>query len=234
MASAVITGASSGIGRELSAEACRRGYRVLGIGRNEAALRELASEHPDCFAYLVLDLSDPASAERVAEFVSSEFRSLSLLVNNAGYGVGRGILEMTPREILDTVNVNFAAPLLLTKLLLPYMERSGTVVNVVTAGIHVLMTRLPLYGATKIALHYASEALRRELSDRGVNLLEVFPGVVETSFHERAGLGRQKGYPARRVAVEILDAVEKRKKKLYVPRYLAALRLLGPYLPALY
>jgi len=102
---------------------------------------------------------------------------------------------------------------------------------VVTAGVHVVMRDLPVYGAAKIALHYALKALRRELEGRGVHLVEVYPGLVRTEFHERAGRGVSGGVPPEEVARAIVEAVERRKRVVYVPRYLALLRVIGPYLP---
>lgn len=208
---------------------------MLGVGRNEEALKKLQLELGDRFEHVACDLSRLECVRAVAELVRESFSPLDLLVNNAGYGLGRGLLEMTYEEMLAMAAVNLIAPLALTRELVPFMPRGATVVNVTTAGIHVLMTRLPLYGATKIGLHYASAALRRELAVRGINLLEVLPGVVETEFHSRAGLSAPaRGISADEVARKILEAVKARKKRLYVPRYVGVLRVLGPFLPALY
>ncbi len=232
---AVVTGASSGIGKALALALAREGARVLGTGRNEEALRRLQSEFGDRFEYLACDLSGLGCVRAIAERVRESFSPLDLLVNNAGYGLGKGLLEMTPEEILAMAAVNLVAPLALTRELVPYMKPGSTVVNITTAGIHVLMTRLPLYGATKIGLHYASAALRRELAARGINLLEVLPGVVDTEFHARAGLpAPARGISADEVARRILKAVEAKRKRLYVPGYVGFLRALGPFLPALY
>ncbi|MGC8975880.1 MAG: SDR family NAD(P)-dependent oxidoreductase [Thermoprotei archaeon] len=132
--------------------------------------------------------------------------------------------------------VNFITPLALVRELLPYMRRGSTVVNVITAGIHVLMTKLPLYGATKIALHYASEALRRELRDKGICLVSVYPGVVKTSFHSRAGVREvEGGVTPEEVAKRIIKSIKSKKKRVYIPSYLEIARvLLGPHLLALY
>lgn len=128
---------------------------------------------------------------------------------------------------------NFVAPIILTKRLLPLMHRGSVVVMIITAGIHVLMRGLPLYGATKIALHYASKALREELHKYGVHLPAVYPGVVKTEFHERAGRRVAGGLDPRRVAKALLGGVKK-KERIYVPGYLSIARILGPHLvPAL-
>lgn len=132
--------------------------------------------------------------------------------------------------------VNFVVPLALIKELRPYMRDGSTVVNVITAGIHVLMTKLPLYGATKMALHYASEALRRELEAKNINLINVYPGLVKTSFHARAGVSEIKGgLTPEEVAKRIVKSIKSRKKRVYIPSYLEVARVvLGPHLLALY
>ncbi|MEZ0346364.1 MAG: SDR family NAD(P)-dependent oxidoreductase [Infirmifilum sp.] len=235
MLNAVITGASSGIGWALVKELSAKGAYVLGTGRNRQALAELKKMLGERFEYTVCDLANLSCVDEIARKASERFSTLDVLVNNAGYGVAKNLSEMMPEETYAMVMVNLAAPLALTQRLLPTLHPGSTVVNVETAGIHVLMNRLPLYGATKIALHYASKALRRELQARGVRLLEVFPGVVDTPFHERAGLPASlKGVSAEKVAREIVNAIEGGKEKLYIPWYMGILRIFGPYLPAIY
>jgi short-subunit dehydrogenase len=93
------------------------------------------------------------------------------------------------------------------------------------------MSELPVYGAVKLALHYVVEDLRAELEERGVRVLAVYPGLVRTEFHRRAGRNVEGGVDPAKVAREVAHAISKGRKRLYVPRYLAMLRLLGPYLP---
>jgi short-subunit dehydrogenase len=234
MPNALVTGASSGIGRALAVRLLDKGYTVLGIGRNEEQLKELASKYTG-FTYMVADLSNPENIEKIKNKVASSFSPLDLLVNNAGYGQKKKITEMAQQEITSMVNVNFVAPLLLINSLLPYMPQGSTVVNVVTAGIFVLMRQLPLYGATKIALHYASKALRNELRQKGINLVQVYPGLINTNFHPRAGLPEAtRGEPPEKVADAIIKAIEKKKKEVFVPGYLAILKILGPQLPEVF
>ncbi len=232
----LVTGASSGIGKALSIEFCREGGKVLGIGRNVESLKEVKNAYNDCFDYLVFDLSDVRSLRPIVTEVANRFEVLDVLVNNAGYGLYKNLLDVSVDEMVNMTLVNFITPLALVNELLPLMRRGSTVVNVITAGVHVLMTKLPLYGATKIALHYASEALRRELRTKGIRLLSVYPGVVRTSFHSRAGLSNVKGgVTPEEVAKQIIKSIKSRKKRVYIPSYLGVVRIfLGPHLLALY
>lgn len=225
----VLTGASSGIGRSLALEFCRYGERVLGIARDESALREL-KEICENFDFIVYDLSDLGGLRKIVER-ATEFGSVDVLVNNAGFGAYRKILDMDPEEIVRMTSVNFLAPILLTKEFLPLMRKGSTVVNVITAGVHVLLASLPLYGATKMALHYASESLRDELRERGVKLITVYPGLVDTQFHSRAGRGVRGGEKPEEVARRIVKAIREGKNRIYTPSYLSILRFLtGPHL----
>jgi hypothetical protein len=182
----IITGATSGIGRELARILCRDGRNiVLGVGRNVDALNDLARELRNCIIPLQADLSKLSGIERVVEEALKTLGEVDLLINNAGSGLYKGIIEHTDEEALSMIMVNFTAPILLTKKLLHLLKAGSTVVFIITAGVHVLMESLPLYGASKAGLHYAVKALRKELRDRGIKVLAVYPGVVKSSFHER-------------------------------------------------
>lgn len=226
----VITGASSGIGLELSRLLCSRGFRVVGVARSVERLGRVRGELGSCFEYVAADLSTVGGIREVVDRVRG-LGSVDVLVNNAGSGLYRAVLDHSVEDLVSIAMTNFVAPLALTRELLPYMGRGSAVVMVVTAGVHVVMRDLPVYGAAKIALHYALKALRGELKGRGVHLVEVYPGLVRTGFHERAGRGVSGGVPPGEVARAIVEAVERRKRVVYVPRYLALLRAIGPYLP---
>ncbi|MCI4437635.1 MAG: SDR family NAD(P)-dependent oxidoreductase [Ignisphaera sp.] len=226
----IVTGASSGIGLELTKMLCSRGFRVIGVARNRERLEKIKSELGNCFDYVVADLSTVDGIRSVADSVKG-FGSIDVLVNNAGFGLYRRVLDHSLEDLVSMTMTNFVAPIALTRELLKYMGKGSSVVMVITAGIHVALKDLPVYGATKIALHYVSKVLRRELSEKGIHLVEVYPGLIRTEFHERAGRKISGGVPPENVAKAIIEAVEKRKKVVYVPRYLALLRILGPYLP---
>lgn len=216
----------------MSVELVKRGFEVLGVARNEQALRALQEELGRSFRYVVADLSKLEGVLQVAQS-ARELGSVDVLVNNAGFGLYKRLLEHTDEELVEMVAVNYIAPIALTRKLLPLMRKGSVVVNVITAGVHVLMSKLPAYGASKIALHYATEALRRELKAVGIKVVAVYPGYIATAFHERAGgaPARAKPVPPERVAKAVVEAVLEGKERIYVPGYTAILRVLGPYLP---
>lgn len=236
---AVITGASSGIGKALCLEVCSRfsSPKVLGVARREEPLKDLRNRLGDRFDYVVADLSKPESLNMIFHEAQVSLGEVDLLVNNAGFGLYRGLLEHSDEELLSMTTVNFVAPVNLTKKLLPLLHESSIVVNVLTSGLHLLMLKLPAYGATKMALHYATEVLRRELKLRGIRMVSVYPGVVDTEFHKRAGsppLSWMKPIKPEQVAKAILEAVVKGRERVYIPRYTSLARVFGPFLPALY
>ena len=228
---AVVTGASSGIGRALSVELVKHGFEVLGAARSEQALRALRDELGQSFRYVVADLSKLEGVDRVAQ-AARELGSIDVLVNNAGFGLYKRLLDHTDEELVEMIMVNYVAPIALVRRLVPLMRKGSVVVNVVTAGVHVLMTKLPAYGASKIALHYATEAMRRELKALGIRMIAVYPGYIATAFHERAGgtPSRVKPIQPERVAEAVVEAVLKGKERVYIPGYAVFLRVFGPHL----
>lgn len=231
----LITGASSGIGLEITKIICNyRNSFVVGVGRNEQKLKELEKKFNECFKSIVVDISSFQNIEIVVKEVSKLVDKLDVVINNAGFGFYKPILMHSDEEIVSMTMVNFVAPLVLTKKLIHLMNKNSIVVMIITAGIHVLMKNLPVYGATKIALHYAVEAFRYELKKYGIHLVAVYPGAIKTEFHIRAGKNIEKGVDVTTAAKIIVEAIEKKKKKVYIPTYLSILRILGPYLPLIY
>ncbi|MEM1542153.1 MAG: SDR family NAD(P)-dependent oxidoreductase [Ignisphaera sp.] len=233
----IVTGASSGIGFELSRLLCHEygnEIRVIGVGRSKERLEKLEKEFTRCFKYIVADLSSLQGIDNVVKEVRNRLDRVDVLINNAGFGLYKQIIDHSDEELITMTLTNFIAPLILTKKLLNLMRKGSIVVMVITAGIHVLMKNLPIYGATKIALHYATEALRYELERYGIHLLAVYPGAVKSEFHSRAGRDIKRGIEVVNVAKAVVKAIKKKKKRLYIPNYLSIARLFGPYLPALY
>ena len=232
---AVVTGATSGIGLELTRILCEeREAIVLGVGRSNDKLVELKKAYDKCFVPLRADLSNLSSIEDIVMKAKSVLGEIDLLVNNAGYGLYKELLMHSDDEIVSMINTNLVAPIMITKKMIPLMKKGSTIVFVITAGIHVLLRSLPLYGASKIALSYAVKALRYEVMGKGVNVLAVYPGAVKTRFHERAGRRLEEGVEPGLVAREILKAVEKGRRELYVPGYLVLAKILSCFLPPIH
>lgn len=228
---AVVTGASRGIGRSLSLKLCADGWDVVGIARSRENLEKIGSDC-DKFRYVLGDLSSSDEVSRIAKEIGGFANRIDLLVNNAGAGLYKGVLQHNVKEVYELAGLNFAAPLALTNALVELMPANSTVVFVVTSAIHVAFSPLPIYGAAKLGLHYAVKVLRRELKERGIRVLAVYPGYVRTDFHERGGgMLSDGGISPDYVAEKIIESIKKGKEELYMPSYLKLLKIIGPYLP---
>lgn len=181
----VITGASAGIGASCARKFAAQGANVVLAARSAEPLRRLAEELGTDVAHAVpTDVSSVAACERLIEEAKSRFGGVDVLVNNAGYNA-RGPVEQIPVEdIIQILEVNLRAPLVLTKLVLSTMraQGAGTIVNVAS-----LAGRFPLddeatYSATKFGLRVFSFALAEELRDTNIKVAVVSPGPVDTGF----------------------------------------------------
>jgi short-subunit dehydrogenase len=181
---AVITGASSGIGEATARKLGADGWRLLLVARRQERLEALAAELPDASA-LAVDLTDEDAPERVAAAVEERLEGrVELLVNNAGsskrarFGDADGGYE-TVRRIME---VNFFAVVRLTERLLPVLHSSApsSIVNVASMAGRVAYPRGGAYSASKFALIGWSEALQQEEAEHGVHVGVVLPGFVAT------------------------------------------------------
>jgi short-subunit dehydrogenase len=232
--SALVTGASSGIGRAVTIALVHRGVKVKATGRDADALRELSSSTGA--DVLSADLREPDAVERVSTWAGS----VEILVNNAGFGWAGPFDEMGPRDIEELIRVNLVAPIQLTRALLPWMieRKVGRVVNVGSIAGHVGVGHEAVYAATKAALVGFTDSLRYELAETGVGVTLVSPGVVDTPFFMRAGRRYTRSFPRmikpERVASSIVRAIERDVADVFVPRWMSLpARIRGAW-PALY
>jgi NADP-dependent 3-hydroxy acid dehydrogenase YdfG len=230
---AIVTGASAGIGRALATELAARGATVGLLARRRERLDELVAELPgDGHLALAADVSKRGATQRAVDRFVKRTGSLDLLFANAGiahYGPFADVELELAEEMID---VNVRGTLYSVAAALPHMldrARGHLVVTSSGAGIRAFPWGA-VYGATKAFDRGFAEALRHELSGTGVSVTTVFPGEVETELHDhqpgsipdwRRG---DDALPAARVAAEILAAVEADRANVYLP---AATRLLG-------
>lgn len=182
----LVTGASAGIGAALARELARRGYHLVLTARRADRLEQLADELRSIGSEIVTipaDIADPATAERLISEAVARFGGLDVLVNNAGFGLPTLFADAELDDLRRQLEVNFVAPLLLTREALPLLlERTGTIINIGSAITCVANSGLGAYGATKAGLAYWNDALRRELRHKGVKVCLVEPGPVKTEF----------------------------------------------------
>lgn len=178
---AVVTGASSGIGRSIAIALSGAGFEVHGLARREEAL-ELLEKETNCTTHQV-DVNDTEALEHVLRGID-----VDILVNNAGLGRGYdGLVNASSEDVARVVQTNVMGTINATRIALDGMiaRKRGHVVNIgSTTGIHA--TGLALYGASKGAIRLLGQNLRIELKGSGIRVTEVCPGRVLTPFFETA------------------------------------------------
>jgi len=229
---ALVTGASSGIGRALALRLARDGARVALVARRAAELEALAAEIRRKGGEAVPipgDVSDRSAAERISAQAARLLGRVDMLFNNAGYGGHRPFLEWDLDDLERMMRVNYLGSVYLTRLLLPQMveRQSGWVVFVASVAGRIGTPEESAYAATKFAVVGLAEALSIEVEDSGVHVLTVCPGVVRTPFFDPEGLARLPPV-ARRGIVEpdelvdaIFEALARGRHELTFPRSLA-------------
>jgi short-subunit dehydrogenase len=183
---AVVTGASSGIGRETAILLARKGARVWAVARSESSLKELAGEQSD-ISPLVADLTSDTERAGVARSIERA----DILVNNAGIGWHGLVENMELDQVRRLFDVNVVALIDLSRRFLPAMleRRRGHVVSVASVASWVSVPPLTVYSATKFAVQGFADGLRREVAGRGVAVTTVNPGPIATKFFQRAQRG---------------------------------------------
>lgn len=234
----VITGASSGIGRALALRASRAGYDVVAIGRNRAALDELAERVREEHGRIVvdaLDVSDPATARAIVALARGTFGRIDVLVNNAGQVAVGPLAAQSDEALRAQFGTHVIGPLALVREALPLLRFSHGHVFMVGSGAgRIPIHGLGAYSPSKAALRSATAILRRELKSEGIAVTYVDPGVVDTAFMTRAGMS---GAPARmmatpeQVARKIIVAIAKRPRELNAVPWQTAFVALGELFP---
>jgi short-subunit dehydrogenase len=195
VSTALVTGASAGIGRAFAEGLARRGNDLVLIARDGARLArladELAGEHGVVADALDADLLTTDGLAAVEARLTDPDRPVDLLVNNAGFGTFGRFAELDVEREVQEVELNVVALLRLTRAALGAMEprRSGAILNVASLAAYQPAPNSATYGATKAFVHSFTHAVHEEARGTGVRVMLVCPGYTHTEFHERAGLG---------------------------------------------
>jgi short-subunit dehydrogenase len=213
---ALVTGASSGIGAVFVRQLAKDGYLVTCVARSKDKLESLVKELGHGHRVLAADLGDKAQLQRVVEDV--EKQGYSLLVNNAGYGIyGRfDEIPVDQQEQLMTVNMN--ALVRLSHAFLKKAAAGDALINISSALSLLTYPGGAVYAGTKGFVTTFTESLWYEYKDRGVYVMALLPGVTETNFHAVATGGRikagpsGKSYPPEIVVKEALAELQAREK----------------------
>jgi NAD(P)-dependent dehydrogenase (short-subunit alcohol dehydrogenase family) len=244
---AVVTGSSSGIGLATALELARKGYFTYATARNPTkagAVAEAAKKENLPISVVQLDVTDDGSVRRAVDQILKEKGRIDLLVNNAGYGLGGAFEDSSMEEIKDLYDTNIFGLMRTTRAVLPAMrkQRSGTIVNISSAGGRLGYPGNSVYISTKFATEGLSEAMAYELEPFGIRVIVIEPGVIKTNFGAGMVIAKkaqdpsspysqmmqkmgnnwqhmtEQGSPPELVAKVVIDAIESKDGGL---RYLA-------------
>ncbi len=186
---AIVTGASSGIGEETARELAAKKANVVLASRNRARLEEVAIDlvHlPGRTLVVPTDVTDRLAVEALVRRAVEEFGSVDILVNNAGSGLFAPIATGSLENMRRLFDVNFWGAVHCIQAAVPYMQtqHQGHIVNVSSVAGRLAPPYMGAYAATKHALRAISDALRNELAGTGVGVSTIYPGLTQTSFTE--------------------------------------------------
>ena len=226
MATALVTGASSGLGEEFARQLAKQKYGLVLVARREDRLKAVADEASKLGAapvkVIAADLTGHESAAALYRQVTGAGIEVGYLVNNAGFGT-RGRFDNLPLEReVEEIGLNVTALVTLTRLFLPPMvaKKSGTIINVSSVGGFSPVPFMATYGATKAFVLSFSEALAEELKDTGVTVTALCPGATRTEFQKVANVDVAKmpsfAFMSAVTVVAQAIAAAKRGKSVYV------------------
>ena len=221
----IVTGASSGIGRQLALQFAGRGSCVIAAARRETLLDELASDPVGNHRItpLVVDLTIANDRRRLVEFCRGQWGGLDVLVNNAGITAMGEFATAQPERLREIFEVNFFAVAELIRDFIPLLEqgRQPIIVNVSSVLAHRAVPLKSEYCASKFAIHGFSDAIRGELAERGIDVLLASPSTTDSQLFDAAiedGTGidwKQRGSMAPlTVAQKIVRATERGKHEV--------------------
>jgi short-subunit dehydrogenase len=228
----LVTGAGSGIGRELVLDLVRRGARVAAVDINPVTVRETAAlaGAPEAVATFGVDIADRAAVAALLPAVLERFGAIDAVINCAGIiQPFVRLSEIDDATIERVFDVNWWGTLHVTKTFLPALlaRPESHVVNVSSMGGFLPVPGQTLYGASKAAVKLFTEGLHSELSGTSVHVTVVFPGAVATNIAANSGVAvpaisdaaaQRRIYPADRAARDILDGMERDRYRVLVGR----------------
>lgn len=241
--SALITGASSGIGLELARKFAAEGYDLIMTSDNgkklRTAMQQIRREHPDTgISVVVADLANPKGAHSLFRQVKAAKLNPDVLVNNAGAGVWGDFPKTALAAELDIIQLNTASVVAITKLFLPAMIRRGSGRILFTASVASLAPTplLTVYGATKAFVYSFAQALGAELDGTGVTITALLPDATDTNFFKRAGAAHTQTAQGdladpERVAHDAYDTLMKGDDHVITPTSERLMSMVSKFMP---
>jgi NAD(P)-dependent dehydrogenase (short-subunit alcohol dehydrogenase family) len=180
----LITGVSSGFGRELTQQLLDRGDRVAGTVRNTAKVADLLERHPETFRAEVLDVTDTVAVHEVVDRSFAELGRIDVIISNAGYGLFGAAEELTDTQVEHIIATNLTGSIQLIRSALPHLrtQGGGRVIQISTYGGQVAFPGNSLYHATKWGIEGFVESVAQEVAPFGIGMTIVEPGGARTEF----------------------------------------------------
>jgi uncharacterized protein len=195
---ALITGASKGIGKGIAYELAKRNYNLLLVSRTESDLENLAAELIRYYKvkvhFLALDLTLNESPAKLLQWTKDSGFNVSILVNNAGYGLWGTFEELTIEAQVNMMQINVVNLVKLTHLILPILrqQKQAYILNVASTASYQAVPNLNVYSACKAFVLQFSRALKYELRNSNVSVTCLSPGATATDFMSRAGMNTKE------------------------------------------
>ncbi len=192
----LITGGGSGIGLAIAEAFSKEGSEVIICGRREERLHEVQRRHPE-FRIKQCDVADPAERQGLVDWATARFGGLNILLNNAGVqrdiDFTHGIAEYLSGE--NEIAINLESPILLSGMFIPHLtgKKGAAIINVTSGLGFIPAARVPVYSATKAAMHAFTMVLRHQLLKTGIKVFEIVPPAVDTELNS-AGRARRPGF----------------------------------------
>ncbi|MGH7855515.1 MAG: SDR family oxidoreductase [Candidatus Binatia bacterium] len=237
----MITGASSGIGKQLAIDLATRGAIVAGCGRSIERLRDTLKEvrrTSPSSAMIGCDVSDAEQVQGMVAKIVADFGKIDVLINNAGIGMRKPFIETDLKTIEEIIRINYLGAAYCTKAVQPHMiaRRTGHVVNISSGAGLIGTLNMAAYCASKFAMNGWSESLYHELKPLGIDVSIVCPGPVQTEFNRDFRDSEPKAasnliVSAEAVAQAVIKVVENKHFEVVLPRWLALVSSLRRHLP---
>lgn len=235
----VVTGAGSGMGRQLTIELVRRGARVAAVDMRAATLDETKALTGSDVATFVLDVTNVDAVAALPERVINALGAVDGLINNAG--IIQPFLkldQLTVADIERVMAVNFTAPLNLIRAFLPHLKSRSEahILNVASMGAYAPVPGQSLYGASKAALAQLSDGLRSELMSTNIRVITAYPGAINTNIATNSGIAVSessaansaiKTTDANLAAQLMIDALERGRERVFIGSDARMLNLLA-------
>jgi short-subunit dehydrogenase len=232
----LVTGASTGIGRELAIQLTKKNNRLVLIARREQLLRELIASlpnHPDEHIYFPCDVSDSKTVEKVCKTLTNQAIVFDVLILNAGIGGGFDVSDIDLDNFHKIFYINFFSNVLFLKHLLPPMinQQFGLVSAVSSLAGYRGMPKSAPYSTSKAALSTLIESLRIDLWNSGVKVSLISPGFVKTPMTDKNDYYMPFLIPVEKAVKIIIKGLEKEKTEIHFPYRFSLLAKLAKLLP---